>query len=409
MSNFLAIATVTAALKRLLQAAASQAVTGAVVRTGRPEAPANGGVVTAGIDLYLFQVTSNAALANDDLPTRRGDASLIQRPRLALDLHYLLTFRGNETDLEPQRLLGNATRALHASPVISKNLIALALGDFGFLTAPVPSDLADAFELVKLTPLLLSLEELSKLWSVFFQIPYNLSVAYQATVVVIEGNETPVQALPVLARRLYVMPFEHASIEQVESAAGPGLPIFAGDTLVLRGRQLRRDPTRVAVRGVAVNPSSVATDEVRVPLTAPPFPPNTLRAGAQGVTVVHPVMMGVPPVEHGGFESNVAAFVLRPRITAVTAPDSSHVNTTLTPPVGTGQRAVLLVNTTPGVPAAAYVFPRPPAPADAATIGFDISGVPAGTYFVRVQVDGGESPVVLDPADPNFGPTVAIP
>ncbi|HEX9892331.1 MAG TPA: Pvc16 family protein, partial [Gemmatimonadales bacterium] len=86
MSNFLAIATVTAALKRLLQAAASQAVAGALVRTGRPEASATGAVVAAGIDLYLFQVTSNAALANDDLPTRRGDASLIQRPKLALDL-----------------------------------------------------------------------------------------------------------------------------------------------------------------------------------------------------------------------------------------------------------------------------------------------------------------------------------
>jgi hypothetical protein len=24
-------------------------------------------------------------------------------------------------------------------------------------------------------------------------------------------------------------------------------------------------------------------------------------------------------------------------------------------------------------------------------------------------VDGGETPVVLDPVDPNFGPTVAIP
>jgi len=409
MSNFLAIATVTAALKRLLQAAASQAVTGAVVRTGRPEAPANGGVVAPGIDLYLFQVTPNPALVNDDLPTRRADASVIQRPRLALDLHYLLTFRGNETDLEPQRLLGNATRSLHATPFISQNLIALALGDFGFLTAPLPSNLADAFELVKLMPLRLTLEELSKLWSVFFQIPYNLSIAYQASVVVLEGTETPMQALPVLERRLYVMPFDHATIEQVESLAGPGLPIFAGDTLILRGSQLKRDPTRVVVRGVSVSPSSVAPTEVRVPLTAPPFPANGLRAGAQGVSVVHPLMMGVPPVEHGGFESNIAAFVLRPRLTAVTAPDSTHVNTTLFPAVGKGQRTVLLLNTVPGGAAAAYVFSQPPAAADTPTINFVISGVPAGSYFVRVQVDGGESPVVLDPANPAFGPTVAIP
>jgi hypothetical protein len=410
MSNYLAVATVTAALKRILQAAASQAVVGAVVRTGRPEAPSNGGVVAAGIDLYLFQVTPNAALANDDLPTRRTDASLVQRPRVAIDLHYLLTFRGNESDLEPQRLLGNATRALHASPFISKSLIALAIGDFAFLSAPPPSDLADAFEQVKLTPLRLTLEELSKLWSVFFQIPYNLSVAYQASVVVLEGTETPMQALPVLKRDLYALPFDHAVIERVESAAGPELPIFAGDTLVLRGSSLRRDPTRVVVRGIQVEPLSVTADEVRVPLTSPTFPPNTLRAGAQGVSVLHPVLMGKPLVEHGGFESNVAAFVLRPRLTAVNAPSSTQVNATLTPSVAKGQRAVLLLNTLPTAPTpAAYVFPRPPAAADAATIGFEISGVPTGTYLVRVQVDGGETPVVLDPASPAFGPTVPIP
>lgn len=406
MSNFLVIATVTAALKRLLQGAASGAVSGALVRTGRPEAPSNGGAVAPGIDLYLYQVMPNAALRNDDLPTRRGDGTLVQRPKVALDLHYLLSFRGDENALEPQRLLGNAARALHASPVITKNLIGLAMADFGFLAT---SDLADAFELVKVSPLSLSLEELSKLWSVLFQIPYNLSMAYQATVVVIEGMEAPQQALPVLDRRIYVHPFQNALIEEVASAAGPGRPILAGDTLVLRGRQLRRDLTRAVVRGIAVVPSAVTDVEVRVPLTSPPFPAGGLRAGVQGVSVVHPLLMGVPPVEHGGFESNVAAFVLRPTVTAVSAPDSTHVSLTVAPAVGQGQRAVLLLNRVPGGPPSAHVFPNPPAPADAATIGFTISGVAAGDHFVRVQVDGAESPVVLDPASPSFGPTVTIP
>jgi len=406
MSNFLAIATVTAALKRLLQGAASEAVSGAMVRTGRPEAPANGDAVAPGIDLYLYQVTPNAALRNDDLPTRRADGTLVQRPKVALDLHYLLTFRGDDTALEPQRLLGNAARALHASPMITQNLIGLAVADFGFLA---PSDLADAFESVKVTPLSLSLEELSKLWSVFFQIPYNLSVAYQATVVVIEGVEAPRQALPVLDRRIYVHPFQNAFIQEVASAAGPDHPILAGDTLVLRGRQLRRDLTRVVVRGIAVAPSAVSDVEVRVPLTSPPFPVGGLRAGVQGVSVVHPLLMGVPPVEHPGFESNVAAFVLRPTVTAVSAPDSTHVSVTVGPAVGKGQRAVLLLNRVPGGPPSAHVFANPPAPADGATLGFTIGGVAAGDYFVRVQVDGAESPVVLDPAAPSFGPTVTIP
>jgi Pvc16 N-terminal domain len=406
MSNFLAIATVTAALKRVLQDAATQAVAGALVRPGRPEAPANGNAQAPGIDLYLYQVTPNAALRNDDLPTRRADGTFVQRPKVALDLHYLLAFRGDESALEPQRLLGNAARALHASPVITSSLIGLAQADFAFLAA---SDLADAVELVKLAPLSLSLEELSKLWSVFFQIPYNLSVAYQATVVVIEGEETPQSALPVLERRLYVHPFQNAFITEVASALGPGQPIVAGGTLVLRGRGLRHDPMHVVVRGTVVPPSFATDAEVGVPLTSPPFPAGSLRAGVQGVAVVHPVLMGMPPIEHAGFESNVAAFVLRPRIVASAAPTSNQVDVTVDPPVGKGQRAVLLLNHLPGFPPSAHVFTNPPAPADTATPSFAVSGVGAGGYFVRVQVDGAESPVVLDATNPAFGPTVSIP
>jgi hypothetical protein len=406
MSNFLAIATVTAALKRVLQDAATQAVAGALVRPGRPEAPANGNAQDPGIDLYLYQVTPNAALRNDDLPTRRDDGTLLQRPRVALDLHYLLAFRGDESALEPQRLLGNAARALHASPFITSNLIALAQAEFPFLAT---SDLAGAVELVKLSPLALSLEELSKLWSVFFQIPYNLSTAYQATVVVIEGAETPQSALPVLERRLYVHPFQSAFIAEVASASGPRQPILAGDTLVLRGRQLRHDPMHLVVRGTAVAPTSATDGEVRVPLTAPPFPPGSLRAGVQGVSVVHPVLMGMPPVEHAGFESNVAAFVLRPRVLAAGAPTSSQVDVTVDPAVGKGQRAVLLLNSLPGFPPAVHAFTNPPAPAVTATPSFTLSGVGAGDYFVRVQVDGAESPVVLDKSDAAFGPKVSVP
>lgn len=405
MSNFLAIATVTASLKRVLQDAANEAVFGAQVRPGRPEAAAPDGA-QPGIDLYLYQVTPSASLRNDDLPTRRGDGTLVQRPRVALDLHYLLTFRGDEAALEPQRLLGNAARALHASPLITKNLITLAQADFAFLAA---SDLADAVDLVKLTPIPMPLEELSKLWSVFFQIPYNLSMAYLATVVVIEGDEAPHSALPVLERRLYVHPFQNAFIAEVASDLGPGQPILAGSMLVLRGRQLQRVPTRVSVRGVVVEPSTVSDTEVRVPLTTPPFPAGALRAGVQGVAVVHPLLMGAPPLEHAGFESNVAAFVLRPRVTGVAAPDSTHVNVTVDPEVKIGQRAVLLLNRVPPALPSAHVFTNHPAPANTSTPGFVIAGVAAGEYFVRVQVDGAESPVVLDAGSPAFGPTVIVP
>jgi hypothetical protein len=206
-----------------------------------------------------------------------------------------------------------------------------------------------------------------------------------------------------------VYPFQDAFIAEVASALGPGQPILAGGTLVLRGQKLRRDPMRVVVRGTAVDPSAASEAEVRVPLTVPPFPPGTLRAGVQGVWIVYPLLMGNPALEHAGFESNAAAFVLRPRIVASAAPTSSQVNLTVNPSLGKGQRAVLLLNRVPGFPPTAHVFTNPPAPADTATPSFAIAGVTAGSYFVRVQVDGAESPVVLDATNPAFGPTVSVP
>jgi hypothetical protein len=60
-------------------------------------------------------------------------------------------------------------------------------------------------ERIKLTPLTLSLEDLSKLWSVFFQVPYALSIAYEASVVLIEPS-TPLAVPTVTDRNIGVAP-----------------------------------------------------------------------------------------------------------------------------------------------------------------------------------------------------------
>src|SRR5262249_1880890 len=162
MSNFLAIATATASLSQVLQAAITPDVPGAHVTTVRPDG--NGALPNPGVNIFLYQVTHNASWMNADLPSRRGNGDLIQRPQAALDLHYLLTFYGDDGHLEPQRVLGSVVRALHARPIITRDIIrqTIAKPNFTFLAT---SDLADAIELVKFTPLPLSLEELSKLWS----------------------------------------------------------------------------------------------------------------------------------------------------------------------------------------------------------------------------------------------------
>src|SRR5262245_5978359 len=129
MSNFRAIATVTATLQRALQAAIQSDVAGATVSTVRPAEGTNTHLPTTGVNLYLYQVSQNPHRSNLDLPTRRSAGDLVQRPQIALDLHYLFSFYGDETKLEPQRLLGSSVAFLHSQPMITRSQIQAAVAD----------------------------------------------------------------------------------------------------------------------------------------------------------------------------------------------------------------------------------------------------------------------------------------
>jgi len=190
MSNYLAIATVTATLRDLVLRSMQRLPnpSGDVqVRTGRPENP---GANFVGANLYLYRVEPNAALRNEDLPTRNAKGVIIQRPRLALDLSYLLTFYGDERKQEPQRLLGAAMVMLHTNATLTPDLIRATVNAGGPGSYLANSDLAQQTELVKFSPRILTLEELSKLWTVFFQVSHALSVAYECSVVLLDADVT---------------------------------------------------------------------------------------------------------------------------------------------------------------------------------------------------------------------------
>lgn len=410
MSNYQAIATVTAVLRRNLQAAIDVDVPGAKVGTGRPEGAQNG-TPEAGVNLFLYQVAPNAAWRNADLPARRADGSLQRRPQAALDLHYLLSFYGDEPKLEAQLLLGSVVRTLHTRSVLTRKMIQDTLADplFGFLAE---SNLAESVESIKFTPSPLSLEDLSKLWSVFFQTPYALSFAYQGTVVLIESEAEPQIALPVRARNVYAVPFRQPTIERIlsrEGAVAPVVadqPIYARYTLILAGKQLRGDLTRVRIDGTEMEPGEV--DDARVSVTLP----GDLRPGVHSVQVVQYAQIGTPPAPHPGFESNVVAFDLNPKITASVsnpqgsgdAPRRVDIRIGFDPKVGKSQRVVLMLNEyrpPADRPARAYSFAVPPREAsdpdansdESSSIQVHASGLRPGTYMVRVQVDGARSPL----------------
>lgn len=444
MSNSLAIATATATLRSILYENAVIDVPGVNVTARRPYAELNQDQ-GAEIAIYLFQVTPNSAYRNNDLPTRGADGTLVQRPIAALDLHYMISFYGNEQTLEPQILLGNVVRTLYAHPYLTRDKIRQAIqNNTGTLGT---SDLDGQVELVKFSPLHLSLEEFSKIWSVFYEIPYVLSVAYQASLVLIEEDASTQATLPVLKRNIYATPFHQPVIEQVVSQptngeslkpGSPALPITLDRTLLIQGHNLQGDAgTLVQVGNILVEPTGVTDTQITLPLaTANGIRiqdgttvslADGLRAGVQGLQVIHRTQMGADQDGdelhwHRGVESNVAAFVLRPTITNTTV-NAGTIAVTLKPVVSRGQRVVLLLNEfsvavrPPDAPpirtyslvakqteqtwkdAAGQVVTDPTKAADTDstdTITFTLSGVAPATYLVRVQVDGAESLLEVD-------------
>jgi len=412
MSDFRAVATATAGLRELLAKPLADDVPGAEVTMVRPVGT-GGGTPNTGVNIFLYQVTPNSAWANNDVPTRDGDGNLVRRPRIGLDLHFLLTFFGRDNTLEPHRLLGSTVRILHAKPVLTRQAIQNAIAASSFLAG---SKLADDVERVKFTPLPLTLEELSKLWSVFFQTQYRLSIAYHGTVVLVESAASVRTPLPVLARNLYVRTLRTPVIDQVVDAAGDDEPIELDSTVRIRGHWLSSPGAFVRVGGTDVPPATTtfADEEVLAPL------PAGLAAGIQGLQVVQPIDMGTPPVAHRGVESDVAAFVLHPRIpnvankisvagltTNTDGTRSADVTVKLEPVVRAGQHALLLLNEATATTPAAFTYAADVPAADTPQVLFPVRSVKAGTYLVRVQVDGAET--TLETSGGAFsGPTVAF-
>lgn len=429
MSNFLAIATVTATFSQTISSAVQAAVSGAEVTTQRPHAPEKD--EKPHVNIYLYQVTHNAAWINADLPTRRNEGTLLQRPQIALDLHYLLTFYGDETEFVPQRLMGSTLSAIHAKPILTREAIRKLID-----TAQYPhlseeylatSNLDEQVELIKFSPISMNLEELSKLWSVFFQTPYALSVGYQATVVLIEAELTPQRALPVRDRNIQVMPFRQPVIEQIISSEGANNPIFIDSNLLILGKQLKGDITAVKIEDVQAipTPENIDDDQIKLPLLS-----LDLKAGIQSLQVVHKINFGNNISDpHRGFESNVAAFILHPKITILISSVictitngitrcSAEFTVNFTPNVGKKQRVILLLNefiSTPTDSAQAYSFNAPlnngitdPEQDETAAIAILIQGVAPGNYLLRVQVDGAESNLGTNDAGLYNSPQVTI-
>jgi hypothetical protein len=400
MSNVNAVAVATEGLKALLQRALDEAgpasVTGARVSAVRPSAiPTN----FLGVNVFLYQITPNGALRNDDLPTRRGNGELIRRPQIAIDLHYLLTFVGDEVALEPQRMLGGAAAGLHAHPELTpEDLEEIADNAPADSYLRLHNDLAQQVERVRFTFEVLDLEELSKLWSMFPQKPYELSVAVRGSVLLIEAPLTPMPRPPVLRRGIYTgmprPPALSSITPQLTPRTVPGTGARA--RLVLDGVALSGDGTRVRIADLSpVTP--VAADDARVVVAIP----DELRAGihAARVLVAH-VLRNSETSRPFELESNALPFVLEPRITTpspLSAIAGGMLAVQVEPAIAPRQQVRVII----GSHAIRWHTPLPgpgvPDEHDELTVELPAE-IEAGAWPLRIEVDGATSALTAPPA-----------
>lgn len=398
MSNPLAIAAVTAALRRRigdgllagLPAAlpAEFDINSARITVSTPDRARSDNKKVNQVNLHLYRVEPSAALRNHDFPPPVGGGP----GPLALVLHYLVTAYAAGDDETPSHvMLAQALRVVHERPFIAPAELRGALAG---------ADPAFDFETVRLAPTTLSVEEFNRLWSLY-QTPARVSAAFSASLVLIETRTPKSTPLPVLTRNLEVRPdiFQYPTIDAIELPQGRSFALL-GDTVTLRGHRLAAPQVRVRLthpRFAPIDLTPASASDTAITLTLP-ADPKALPAGPYALTV---------RLINGTTErtTDVQTLTLAPDITAgipgsLTRAGDGSVSLTLTfrPEVRQGQRLSLLFGdreiAPPPPPPPAPGPPPPPPPPSFATQQFTISAVPPGTYLVRLRVDGVDSDVL---------------
>jgi hypothetical protein len=443
VSNALAIASVTRALMDLLNDGlidndVSAAVGSFSVSALPPDRVpgGNGSGFTTQLNLFLHQVTTNAGWQNADVPTRDARGNLVQTPRLALDLHYLLTAYG-AAELDSEIILGYAMQVLHETPIIGRQALRTALAGAavnGGLLPPAfqalaASDLADQVELIKVVPEPLSVDDMSKLWTAL-QTHYRTTTGYRVSVVLIDSERPLRSPLPVLTRGpaipgtgrdrgVVVQPSLLPPFPTLESLQPANRQIVArlDEVLTLTGHHL--DGVQVFARFVEPRtrlalelPALAGATPIRVGVQLPPDPPAgpvvpgspldpaSWQAGAYNVSV---------RVQRAGQPdrlTNELPLALAPRIVAITAVMAAgRVTFTVdcSPPVRSTQTAALVVDDR-ALPAQPMGAPSNP------TLTFVADGFVSGAaHWVRLRVDAVES-VLIDRSSspPRFDPTQQV-
>jgi hypothetical protein len=417
MSNSMAIATVTAVLAKLLDTGvklnddgtADPDLTDLDVTT-LPMGKARGNRTTNQLNIFLYLTVPNAALRNMDFPrrVRSGESGL---PPVALNLQYLITAYGKgDDDRISHRILGRALRVLADFPLIGVSSL-FSSAEIQALLSVSGIDLQP--EHVRITPLPLTLDEMSKLW-VMFQTDYRISAAFQASVVLIESMQ-PVQSVyPVLKRGAgdggAAVSASHMPILTAVQPASSMPAAMLGTDLKIEGRYLDCEGAVVRfshlhlAEPVEIEPSDRAAGQVGVRLAGLA---DDAEAYTRWIPGFYTVALVIRNPGQPALASNEVPVALAPAIgiSPLAAPAGDLLLTvTCMPRVRDGQFVLLLFGESQ-VPVKTRSTPADPA--QPTTFTFQIRNAVAGSWLVRLRVDGVDSlPFVVSGTPPliDFDP-----
>ncbi|MES9901725.1 MAG: DUF4255 domain-containing protein [Sedimenticola sp.] len=414
MSDYRAISAVTATLRRAVQSACSAAVQNATVTLGAPSAKlAQEGKAT--VNLHLYRVQPNNQLTNSHLPTRRQGGDTLGPTTLALDLHYIFSFYGDAETFVPERMLGAVSLAMEQVPILGREAIKRAIEDNDELKT---SDLAEAVSRVRFTRDMMTLDDFSKIWSVFYQVPYALSVAYVGSHVLLETAEPLPPPLPVAQGAVHVSSLLHQTLTIAGGDPQGKSPALWGSKLHILGNGIGRPGSTLVIgdHKIDINDEHVTEAGIVIELAPASFAGDELPAGIYSVRLLTPpAQTGTP--EHLRFSTNSIAIAIHPTITVpangVVANNQNgkvagSIKIRFSPAIAKGQSvAAILDNRDPTKPGSHILAPEPLVDGDypAAEMTFNFSDIPAGSYLLRTQVDGLASPVEIDenPGSIHFG------
>jgi hypothetical protein len=345
------------------------------------------------LNLFLYQVTPNGAWRNMDMPrtVHQGETAV---PPLALNLYYLLTTFGKDNDAaQPfsHQLMGRAMSILYDHPLLGADEIRAALPG---------NDLFAQIERVRFTWQPLAVEDIFKLWS-GFQTQYRLSVSYEAAVVLIDSSRRARTPLPVLKRG----PKDAGVVAQadtlspfptIESVMPPGSQSTAipGGVLTISGSRfdgggvqiVLRNPLLPNIAPLQPNAADVTASTIKVTLPAA----AQLLAGMYTLAVEVTINAGTP--DERVQASNEYPVAIAPAIVSGLPLQvrinngSATIQVTCAPQILATQRASLLLGDRE-----ILANPR-----DAATtqLTFAVQQAVAGTYALRLRVDGVDSQLI---------------